>query len=112
MNYFKHYFKYNNPGMFCERTIVKYLNFQENEYKIEEENDLTVAHIPFATSITDRSSLVTMNTSSVFGMIYYVFVVIVNHCTTNLHDNSPKLIALEITFLDMFHGNSLLFFNL
>ena len=61
--------------MFCERTIVKSLSkyFQENEYKIEEENDLTlfkveallaVALIPFATGITDRSSLVTMNNSS------------------------------------------------
>ena len=88
MNYFKHYFKYNNPGMFCERTIVKYLNFQENEYKIEEENDLTVAHIPFATSITDRSSLVTMNNSSRFVMNCYVFVVMVNQSMTNLHDNS------------------------
>ena len=61
--------------MFCERTIVKYLSkyFQVNEYKIEEENDLTpfqveavlaVAHIPFATSIAERSSLVTMDISS------------------------------------------------
>ena len=60
--------------MFCERTIVNYLSkyFQENEYKIEE-NDLThfqveavlaVAHISFATGITDRSSHVTMNNSS------------------------------------------------
>ena len=65
--------------MFCERTIVKSLSkyFQENEYKIEEENDLThfqveavlaVAHIPFATGITDRSSLVTMNNSSAIVM--------------------------------------------
>ena len=65
--------------MFCERTIVKYLSkyFQENEYNIEEENDLTlskveavfsVAQISFATGITNRSSLVTMNNSSAIVM--------------------------------------------
>ena len=53
-----------------------------------------------------------MNNSFAIVIDCWVFVVIINHSVTNLHDNSWVLIAGEMRLLDMFHSNNLHIFNL
>ena len=53
-----------------------------------------------------------MNNSFAIVIDCWVFVVIINHSMTNLHDNSWVLIAGEMRLLDMFHSNNLHIFNL